>query len=70
MSQLRAAVAVAVAMGVDAVAVAAADDGMGEVADAAAMTVDDGAVDVELDVGGDSTAPGCTTAHNEQKQTH
>ena len=54
------------AMGVDAVAVAVADDGMGEVADAAAMTVDDGAVDVELDVGGDSTAPGCTTAHNEQ----
>ena len=65
MSQLRADVVVTV-VAVDAVAVAAVDDGMGVVADAAAMTVDDGAVDVELDVGGDSTAPGCTTAHNEQ----
>ena len=60
MSQLRADVAVAVAMGVDAVAVAAVD-GTGVVADAAMMTVDDGAVGVEmgveLDVDVDSTAP-------------
>ena len=73
MSQLRADVAVAVAMGVDAVAVAAVD-GTGVVADAAMMTVDDGAVGVEmgveLDVDVDSTPSGCTTAHNEQNQTH
>ena len=69
MSQLRADVVVTV-VAVDAVAVAAVDDGMGVVADAAAMTVDDGAVGVELDVEVDNTAPGCTTVHNEQNQTH
>ena len=63
MSQLRVDVAVAVAMGVDAVAVAAVD-GMGVVADPAVMTVDGGAVGVgaemgvELDVEVDSTPPG------------
>ena len=71
---MRAVVAAAVLMGVDAGAVAAVD-GMGVGADAAVMTIDGGVVrvagmEVELDVEVDSTAPGSTAAHNGQTQTH
>ena len=61
-AKLRAVVAVAVVMGVDAgAAVMGTDD------DAVAAVVEMG---VEVDVGVGCTAPGWTAAHNGQNQTH